>query len=223
MAAKKKKVAKKVTKKVAKKVAKKKVSSKKPAPRKLVKKKAAAKKPARPSTPPGMNGAQSLPQVSFDFTAEIAAFCELVNSGGAGEADLEGYASFNEQYKPSDWAQNPALDQQLLTFAMDGAGGQFTLWRQPGKPLLENPVVQLGDDGELHVLANDFASFVALVAEGVNLFSRDTDDLTPRPQVKEFVKQTWGTRDFGDAGSILATASTAWSNFEEWMRAQVKS
>ena len=154
---------------------------------------------------------------------EVAAFCELVNSGAAGDADLEGYASFNEQYKPSDWARNPSVDQQMLTFAMDGAGGQFTLWRQPNRELLDNPVVQLGDDGELHVLANDFASFAALVAAGVDLFSRSTDALTPRPQLQEFVQKTWADRAFGDATAILTDAKQAWPNFAAWMQDQVKA
>lgn len=224
--------AKKTKKKV---VAKKKAAPKKSAAKKVAKK-AAPKKKAKPaakkkaatptkSPPPATPAAEapSLPEVTFDFVPEVAAFCALVNSGAAGEADLEGYQSFNEQYKPSDWAQNPALDQQMLTFAMDGAGGQFSLWRQPGRALLDNPVVQLGDDGELHVLAKDFASFVALVAEGVDLFSKSLEDLDERPQLKDFVKKTWGERDFGDAGDILQNAKTAWSNFEEWMRTQVKS
>jgi hypothetical protein len=73
------------------------------------------------------------------------------------------------------------------------------------------------------VLAKDFASFVALVAEGVDLFSKSLEDLDERPQLKEFVKKNYGDRDFGDAGDILQNAKTAWANFEEWMRAQVKS
>ncbi len=251
MAAKKKKVVAKKKAAPKKSAPKKKVSAKKavkkPAPKKKVvaKKKAPApkKKPAAPSapkkapTPPPPSPPEPetevaaeapaadnpLPEVSLEFHPEVAAFCELVNSGGAGEADLEGYESFNEQYKPSDWARNPALDQQMLTFAMDGAGGQFTLWRQPGRELLDNPVVQLGDDGELHVLAKDFASFVALVAEGVDLFSKSLEDLDERPQLKDFVKKQYGERDFGDAGDILQNAKTAWANFEEWMRSQVKS
>jgi hypothetical protein len=240
-----KKAAKKSPKKkvAAKKVAPKKVAPKKVAPKKVApkkkaaakkvapKKKAAAKKAApkkvgapalspKASAPPPAPTPEA-PAAYFSFPEEVAAFCELVNSGGAGEADLEGYADFNEQYKPSDWARNPAVDQQMLTFAMDGAGGQFTLWRQAGRELLDNPVVQLGDDGELHVLASDFPSFVALVAAGVDLFSRETEDLTPRPQLQEFIAMTWGDRTFGDAASILSSAKDAWPNFEEWMRAQV--
>ncbi|MDP1829098.1 MAG: hypothetical protein Q8L48_37895 [Archangium sp.] len=208
-----------------KKAAPKKAALKKAAPKVVVAKKKAApaKKPAAPKkaeAPPPAPTPEA-PAAYFSFPEEVAAFCELVNSGGAGEADLEGYADFNEQYKPSDWARNPAVDQQLLTFAMDGAGGQFTLWRQAGRELLDNPVVQLGDDGELHVLAPDFPSFVALVAAGVDLFSRETEDLTPRPQLQEFVAMKWGDRTFGDAASILSAAKNAWPNFEEWMRAQV--
>ena len=198
------------------------------APKNAASKNAAPKNAAPPpeakKTPaPAAESAETPAAASFNFTEEIAAFCELVNSGGAGEADLEGYASFNEQYKPSDWARNPALDQQMLTFAMDGAGGQFTLWRQHGRELIDNPVVQLGDDGELRVLASDFPLFVALVASGMDLFSREVDNLTQRPQMQEFLKERFGERTFGDAGSILSTAQTAWSNFDAWMKSQVRA
>ena len=220
VAAKKKPAPKKVA---AKKPAPKKVAAKKPAPKKVVAKKPAPKKVVAKEPAPAAAAPSTLPPRSSEFVEEIAAFCELLNSGAAGDADLEGYASFNEQYKPSDWARNPAVDQHMLTFAMDGAGGQITLWRQPGRELLDNPVVQLGDDGELHVLAPDFPSFVALVAAGVNLFSRSTDDLSPQPQLQEFLTETWSDRTFDDAATILSTAQAAWPGFEEWMRAQVKN
>jgi hypothetical protein len=205
----------------AKKPAPKKVAAKKPAPKKVAAKKPAPKKIVAKA--PAAASPSTLPPISSEFVEEIAAFCELVNSGAAGDADLEGYASFNEQYKPSDWARNPAVDEHMLTFAMDGAGGQFTLWRQPGRALLDNPVVQLGDDGELHVLAPDFPSFVALVAAGVNLFSRSTDELSPQPQLQQFLTETWSGRAFDDAAAILSSAQAAWPGFEDWMRAQVKN
>ena len=221
IAAKKKSAPKKVAAK--KKSAPKKVAAKKPAPKKVAAKKPAPKKVVAKKPAPVAAAPSTLPPLSSEFVEEIAAFCELLNSGAAGDADLEGYASFNEQYKPSDWARNPAVDEQMLTFAMDGAGGQFTLWRQPGRELLDNPVVQLGDDGELHVLAPDFPSFVSLVASGVNLFTRSTDELSPAPQLQEFLTETWSDRTFDDAATILSTAQAAWPGFEEWMRAQVKN
>ena len=104
---------------------------------------------------------------------------------------------------------------------MDGAGGQFSLWLQPGRALLDNPVVQLGDDGELNVLAPDFPSFVALVGAGVNLFTRETEALSPQARVQEFLRERWADRSFDAPAAILSSAQAAWPGFEEWLRAQV--
>lgn len=220
MAAKKKATRKKATKKKATK--KKKPATKKKPP--IKKKPAAKKKPATktaPSPKPTSPAVAPSPAAP-DFPPEVAALCEAINGGGH-ELDMEGYESFNEQYKPGDWTRNPGTNGLMLTFCMDGAGGQFTLWLQPGKALLDNPVVQLGDDGALHVLASDFASFCALTAAGVNFFERTPDELTPAAPVQAMVASTWPGRVFPSPAEIMSAAAAAYPDFEGWMRAQVKS
>ncbi len=165
------------------------------------------------NTPP-----KAPPAPAFEaMPPEVAAFCARINTSDRGDADLEGYAAFNEQYKPSDWTRNPAADTSLLTFAMDGAGGQFALWRQADRALLDCPVVQLGDDGDARVLARDFASFCALVAAGVNLFAVEDAPHGPRSALQTFVRDAWPGRDFGDVATILQSAAAEHPAFAPWL------
>lgn len=80
--------------------------------------------------------------------------------------DLEVYGSFDEQYTASEWARNPAAGEHLRTFAIDGAGGQFVLWRRGASPSIDRAVVFLGSDGEAAVLAPDLHGFLSRLAHG---------------------------------------------------------
>ena len=89
------------------------------------------------------------------------------------EIDFEPYSAF----MPSEevtiwiraWTNNPALDgKEYLVFGQDGTGGYAAFWLQrEGKPLLEQPIVFFGSEGEVGVVATCFADYCWLLAGGV--------------------------------------------------------
>src|SRR5687767_10869327 len=148
-----------------------------------------------------------------------------VNGGEAGEIDFEMYQSFNEQYKPSDWTQNPASNDEFLTFGMDGTGGQVAIWRAKNAEFDELPVVFLGSEGEAKVLATDLPSFLSMVANGVGPMEAafGTTEGEANDDMVAWVKKTYPKHKALAPAAILAAAEKAYPKFEEHLRAQVKS
>lgn len=132
------------------------------------------------------------------------------------EAVLEDvlYGELNEQYQPSDWTRNDAANEELLTFAQDGAGGQYALW--VGTVDMERaPVVKLGDDGDLIVLAKDAFDFAWLLACGVEPIAVAEDgtlpsDLVASEELQAWVREQAPGRSFGSPSEILAAAREAY-------------
>ena len=170
---------------------------------------APAKKPERPT-----------------FPAVLEELVSWVNEGRAGNLDFEMYGSFNEQYKPSDWTRNPASDDELFTFGMDGSGGQVAIWRRDAAPLEELPVVFLGSEGEVKPLATSLPSFLHLVASGfgpAEIAFATIEDPTPNESMLEWVQSTYPNRAFSDPQSILDDAAEALAGFEAHLMATTKS
>jgi hypothetical protein len=60
----------------------------------------------------------------------------------------------------------------LLLFALDGTGGLFALWSgQPGVEPAEAPVVFLGSEGEVGVVASTFDEFLRLCGSGCHMYT----------------------------------------------------
>ncbi|MFW5418094.1 SMI1/KNR4 family protein [Nocardiopsis sp. CNT-189] len=89
------------------------------------------------------------------------------------DVDFEMYEAFEDPEETAWWFRlwtgNPDADgREYRFFGMNGAGGYAGLWLvREGRPLPEQPVVFLGSEGELLVLACDLGSFLWLLAQGV--------------------------------------------------------
>lgn len=140
-----------------------------------------------------------------------------VNGGKAGEIDFEMYQSFNEQYKPSDWIGNPAADEELLSFGMDGMGGQVAIWRAKNAEFDELPVVFLGSEGEVLVLATDLPTFLATVAQGVGPLeaASETTEGEENADMLTWVKKTYPKHKVVKPEAALKAAKKAYPKFEE--------
>lgn len=222
----------------AKKVAAKKPAVKKPAPKKPVAKPAAkkpavkkapakaAKTPTKKATPapaakkPAAKPAAKAPSPkksgpSFTppgaFTPLFTSLEQWVNGGKLGEIDFEVYQNFNEQYKPSDWFSEPALDKVMFSFAMDGTGGQFTIWQNGSSAQLEDlPVVLLGSEGSTIVLTQNVPEFFALVAAGIDPAQLEYQGISgkekPHADFSAFVKSQWPQKSFASPKEIFSNA-----------------
>ena len=67
------------------------------------------------------------------------------------------------------WTGNPAAgDAPFRVFGVDGSGGKAAFWaRVPGASIEGQPIVFLGSEGELCVVARDLNDYLWLLANGV--------------------------------------------------------
>lgn len=81
-----------------------------------------------------------------------------------------------EEFRPAEetlawfrmWTGNPQLTgPEFLVFGRDGTGGKAAFWVcREGLPPASQPVVFLGSEGELGVVAADLHEFLWLLADG---------------------------------------------------------
>jgi hypothetical protein len=143
-----------------------------------------------------------------------------------GGIDFEMYESFNSQYKPSDWTRNPATDDELFTFAIDGSGGQVAIWRNDPNASPENlPVVFLGSEGEVHPLATSLPLFMHMLANGLGPLELVFGGSEPAPneEMIAWVQATYPQAAFKDPKAIWSDAKQALSGFEQHLASQSKT
>ncbi|MFZ3498526.1 SMI1/KNR4 family protein [Streptomyces sp. 5.8] len=93
--------------------------------------------------------------------------------GDEGEGvDFEPYEAFVSAEDTTDWLRawtgNHEVDGDAYrVFGQDGSGGLAALWCvRPGRPLHEQPVVFMGSEGEVGVVAGDLSGFLWVLADG---------------------------------------------------------
>jgi hypothetical protein len=153
--------------------------------------------------------------------------CEAVNEDEVYDdealgMDFEPYPAFFPAEENADWFRawtgNPEVDgAQFRVFGQDGSGGYAALWlTQPGRPLEEQPVVFLGSEGEVGVIALNLDEYLWLLAAGVGPHEAvEGPDMPPRPQAQfaEFAQQHGHTPPLS-APQVLARAQAAYPSFE---------
>lgn len=86
--------------------------------------------------------------------------------------DFEPYQEFQSAEDNSDWIRawtgNQDLDgAEYRVFGQDGTGGYAAFWLvRKGKPILEQPIVFFGSEGELGVVARHLGDYLWLLAGG---------------------------------------------------------
>ncbi|RFU85414.1 SMI1/KNR4 family protein [Streptomyces triticagri] len=107
------------------------------------------------------------------FPAALAAAMAVrLDRIGADGVDFEPFESFLTADETTDWFRawtgNGALNgDDFRVFGQDGTGGYATVWLiRPGRPLVEQPIVFLGSEGETGVVARNLAAFLWLLADG---------------------------------------------------------
>jgi hypothetical protein len=87
--------------------------------------------------------------------------------------DFESFDQFHSAKENSSWLRawtgNAALSgAEYRVFGQDGTGGYAAFWLvRDGAPLLEQPIVFFGSEGEVAVVARNFADYAWLLAAGV--------------------------------------------------------
>lgn len=86
--------------------------------------------------------------------------------------DFEPFPAFLTGENTTDWLRawtgNPELNGDAFrVFGQDGTGGYAALWLiRPGQPLVDQPIVFLGSEGETGVVSRSLGDFLWLLAGG---------------------------------------------------------
>ncbi|MFF5970218.1 SMI1/KNR4 family protein [Streptomyces sp. NPDC012769] len=145
------------------------------------------------------------------------------HAGGDG-VDYEPYAAFPSAEETTEWIRAWTGNQELdgdafLPFGMDGTGGQVAFRRvRPGRPLVEQPVVFLGSEGEAVVLSQDLTGFLWLLADGYG----PTDFVwserrPPRPSadLAAVAEAHGGAASRRSAAEVVKAAAAEFPDFED--------
>ncbi len=153
---------------------------------------------------------------------------DLVRVTGRLVADLELFERFGHPDETAQWfrswTDNDEADgREFRLFAMEGGGGFVGLWLvREGRPLTEQPVVFVGSEGELAVMAPDLGSYLWLLAYGVHPFVALGEEPCPTGTSPEVVAvaERHAPRARRGPEEILELAREEFPRFREHVDAQ---
>ena len=145
--------------------------------------------------------------------------------------DFEPYPAFLPEQEVlrwfKAWTGNDAADgSRFRIFGQDGTGGYAAICMQhDDRPLLQQPIVFLGSEGEIGVIARDFDDYLWLLAGGLGPFEAVNyadDARATHPAFADFraFAEQHAKSARRPASRILADAAVAFPNFADWIEAQ---
>lgn len=120
--------------------------------------------------------------------------------------------------------QEVDLSQHFATFGENGDGSLIAIWLSKGKKVLECPVVVIGSEGELGIVAPDYLTFLQLSAMGCGMYdlmdwqpTEAQDSFLPMIDFLNYIKTTFkrSSIDKSEVGLILEKARAGSPNLEE--------
>lgn len=123
------------------------------------------------------------------------------------------------------WTGNPVADgSPFRIFGQDASGGYAAIWTaRPNCELLEQPVIFLGSEGEMAVVAANFLDYLWVLAAGLGPCEAACFPDAPRrpqPALAEFAKQNAG--DFKSVAQVLASAASEFPDFRRLIESQCR-
>jgi hypothetical protein len=144
--------------------------------------------------------------------------------------DFEPYSEFLSVEDTRSWIQawtgNKELSgEEYLVFGQDGTGGYAAIWRtRADKGLLDQPVVFFSSEGDLGVVAEDFSSFVWLLAGGFGPYEAIAypgENREANPAFAEFANRHASRAPIGPH-EVLANARREFPTFEGGVRSSCR-
>lgn len=139
--------------------------------------------------------------------------------------DFEPYSEFLDAEETTEWFRawtgNDSVDGgSFRIFGQDGTGGYAAFWiANPGKAILEQPVVFLGSEGETGVIASNFDGYLWLLANGLGPYEAiayPDSERSPNEQFLAFAERHASTKRTG-ASEILEQAKADHPAFQDWI------
>ena len=160
-------------------------------------------------------GSQRLPRP----IADVCSFLEGHGYPISGCFELS--ASGTDALKAWFGGDSPAV-AQLLPFGSGASGDVYALWLTEGLPPDQAPVVMLGSEGELAVLARDPEQFCRLLCLGYSEIGQDDpngapSDFDEAEPLRRFMMEKHGFELPATAAPIYDEASARFPSFEDWV------
>jgi hypothetical protein len=141
--------------------------------------------------------------------------------------DFEPYKEFRSASQNASWIQAWTGNSDLTgsdyrVFGQDGTGGYAAFWlARPNAELLEQPIVFFGSEGDLGLVAKNFADYLWLLAGGLGPFEAIAYpglEREPNNAFTAFAKDHVATAEKAPA-AVIAEARSEFPSFEEDVRA----
>ncbi len=101
---------------------------------------------------------------------------------------------------------------------MDGSGGYAAIWNVcPDNPLLDQPIVFLGSEGEMGVVAQDFSNYRWLLADGYGSYEAVNDEQVSHELTSDFKQfaEKHAHCAQRSAKEVITAAQQAFTHFEK--------
>jgi hypothetical protein len=144
--------------------------------------------------------------------------------------DFEPYTSFLPTEEVQNWFQawtgNKEADgSKFLIFGQDGTGGLAAIWlTNEAASLLDQPVVFMGSEGEMGVVARTFDDYLWILASGHGPYeavSYPDDNKAPNQAFTDFANTH--TQSLARPPSqILSEAESSYPTFKTWIESQCR-
>ncbi|MBX9422244.1 SMI1/KNR4 family protein [Streptomyces lateritius] len=159
--------------------------------------------------PPGLAAAMA---VRFEYAEGVG-------------VDFEPFEGFRSADETTDWLRAWTCNDGLTgdafrVFGQDGTGGYAAFWLvRPGRPVVEQPVVFLGSEGETGVVARDLGAFLWLLAAGYGPWEAATSyepDRAPSPHPElTAVAERFAPDHRAEASAVLEAAAAEFPDFDD--------
>ncbi|KGE13448.1 hypothetical protein [Sphingobacterium deserti] len=128
------------------------------------------------------------------------------------------------------WSEDPAFLAQLYSFAQaNGSGSFYAIWNDgTAKPMSEMPIVVFGDEGGVHIVAENFVQLLHLLTFDTEIhvdfdgvyFYKDEEDYEESEDLEEFldwVKENYGLDQIEEPDELMEAAQSKYQAvFEDW-------
>ncbi|WP_432845867.1 SMI1/KNR4 family protein [Amycolatopsis sp. CA-161197] len=146
--------------------------------------------------------------------------------------DFEPYPQFESETETAEWWRawtgNPAVDgAEFRVFGQDGAGGLAAFWLvRRGRPVVRQPVVFLGSEGETGVVAGDVDGYLWLLAGGFGpyeamLYPHHEHEPRVDPRLTQ-IAERWAPSGKQATSEVITSAREEFPNFGEIVRSQCR-